>query len=237
MNVPKFFLAPLLTLTLANTVAAETIELEEAEVFIEWNSTDDEYGLHFFWEADAWTRMKVLNQKGKKVLNISPSKNTKRQGLVEGFLKTDEPDTSEMSKDAFLARFPAGRYKFKGSEIEGDRLVGVTELTHVLPAPPTNLFPADGADIDSTEDLTASFTPVTEDTDGNPITPVLYELVIEADSGPLNIMTLQVDGSESNPELKIPKSFLAPDTDYAFEVIVQEESGNRTVTEIEFSTF
>ena len=64
-------------------------------------------------------------------------------------------------------------------------------------------------------------------------------VVYEADSGPLNSMTLRVDGSETNPQLKIPKSFLTPgdpNTDYVFEVIVQEASGNRTVTEIEFST-
>jgi hypothetical protein len=47
-------------------------------------------------------------------------------------------------------------------------------------------------------------------------------------------MTLR--GDTANPSVTLPPEFLDPGTDYKFEVIVQEESGNRTISETEFST-
>ena len=40
----------------------------------------------------------------------------------------------------------------------------------------------------------------------------------------------------ASPSATVPPEFLVPDTEYKFEVIVQEESGNRTISETEFTT-
>jgi hypothetical protein len=42
-----------LILTLGATASAgEVVELDEAEVFIEWNSTDTDFGIQFFWDGE-----------------------------------------------------------------------------------------------------------------------------------------------------------------------------------------
>jgi hypothetical protein len=40
-----------------------------------------------------------------------------------------------------------------------------------------------------------------------------------------------------NPSVTISPEFLHPGMEYKLEVIVQEESGNKTISETEFSTF
>ncbi len=50
------------------------VELDEAEVFIEWNSTDTDFGIQFFWDSSGFTEMEVRNEEGKKVRTSRPRK-------------------------------------------------------------------------------------------------------------------------------------------------------------------
>jgi len=236
--------APLLALTLhaAPLPLAEEggveIELDEAEVFIEFNSTDGDFGIQFFWDGEAWDKMRVLDDDERCVLRVRAARNVGRHGLTEGFFESNEPPVSQVSMEEFLARFPEGEYEFEGRTLEGDELEGETEFTHVIPAPPDNLFPADGDEIDPNLPLTASFDAVTEDVNGDPIEPVLYELVVESEDENefLRIFSMTIRGDEANPSADIPAQFLEPGGEYKLEVIVQEESGNRTISEVEFET-
>ena len=37
----------------------EELQLEEADVFIEFNYTDGDFGIQFFWDGQAWKKMSV----------------------------------------------------------------------------------------------------------------------------------------------------------------------------------
>jgi hypothetical protein len=231
--LPVFLVAvTALTLNLGATASAgsDVVELDEAEVFIEWNSTDTDFGIQFFWDSIGFTRMEVRNEKGKKVLDVKTAKNVKAQGLTEGFFESVELPASELSGEEFLDRFPEGEYEFRGKSIDGDRLVGEADFTHILPAPPEDLFPAEG-NVVSHEGFTASFSPVTEDLDGKLLDIELYAVVVEKlDDEPI-LQVFSVILPPTQTSVFVPEEFLEPDTEYKLEVIAQEESGNRTISE------
>lgn len=214
----------------AAAFANNEIELDEANVFIEWNSTDTDFGIHFFWDGEPWKSMVVKNERGQTVLNVKAKKNVRAQGLTEGFFESAEPPESELSKEEFFARFPKGVYEFLGKSLDGDRLVGEADFTHTLPAPPKNLSPAEG-DVVSHLGFTASFDPVTEDTEGNPLDIEFYEVVVEKEDDEPILQVFSVILRPNQTSVDVPAQFLEPNTEYKLEVIAQEESGNRTITE------
>ena len=67
------------------------VELDEAEVFIEYNSTDGDFGIHFFWDGEPWRWMTVKNERKRPVLSVWTNKNVRAQGLTEGFFESAEP--------------------------------------------------------------------------------------------------------------------------------------------------
>lgn len=231
---------PALALTLGASAwngAPDELELDEAEVFIEFNSTDGDFGIQYFWDGEPWDRMNVEDPDGRSALKVRISSSLRAQGLTEGFFESAEPSADELSMAEFLARFPAGEYEFEGRTLEGDELEGETEFTHVLPAPPENLSPADGDLVDAGAPLVASFDAVTADLYGAPLTPELYEVVVETEGDILRVLSIVVAGDDPAPSFTVPPEYLDPDTEYKLEVIVQEESGNRTIAETEFTTF
>ena len=206
------------------------VELDEAAVFIEWNSTDTDFGIQFFWDGDPWSEMEVENTRGKTVLKVNVKKNVKDQGLTEGFFESAEPPASELSMEEFFERFPEGTYEFEGETLEGDELVGEAEVTHTLPAPPENISP-EGGDTVSHNGFTVSFDAVTEDTDGNAIDIEFYVVVVEKEDDDPILQVFEVILRPGVTSVDIPGQFLEPETEYKIEIIAQEESGNRTITE------
>jgi hypothetical protein len=214
----------------------QTIELDEAEVFIEFNHTDGDFGIQFFWDGDPWDHMNVEGPDGRSVLTVVARRSVQEQGLTEGFFESAEPSKKVLPMEEFLARFPEGTYEFSGESLEGEVLVGEAEFTHVIPAPPQNLWPADGARVRARTPLIVSFEPVTEDLDGEPLVPELYEIVVESDNDILRVFSIVLEGDTPNPAVTVPPEFLLAGSDYKFEAIVQAEGGNRTISEIRFST-
>ena len=208
----------------------DEIELDEAAVFIEWNSTDTDFGIQVFWDGDPWKSMKVENHDGKKVLDVKTGKNVKAQGLTEGFFESAEPPASELSMQQFFDRHPEGTYEFKGKTLDGKEIEGEAEFTHTLPSPPKNLKPA-GGDIVSRNGFTVSFDEVTKDTEGNDIDIEFYVVVVEKEDVDPILQTIEIILRPGTTSVDIPKQFLEAETEYKIEVIAQEESGNRTITE------
>ncbi len=230
--LPVFLVAVVaLVFTMRGTASAwDTVELDEAEVFIEWNSTDEDFGIQFFWDGEPWKSMRVRNTRGKKVLDIRTRKNVRKQGLTEGFFESAEPTTDELSMEEFLERFPEGEYTFRGTSIKRDRLVGEAEFTHTLPAPPTGLSPEED-DVVSHQGFTVSFDEVTKDTDGNDLDIEYYEVVVEKEDDEPILQVFSVILRPDQTSVDVPEQFLEPDTEYKLEVIAVEESGNKTITE------
>ncbi len=212
----------------------EELELDEAEVFIEWNTTDGDFGIQFFWDGEGWKSMRLENSDGKTVLALKTKKNVKQQGLTEGFFESVEPSPDELSMEEFFDRFPEGTWEFEGRTLDGDEIEGETEFTHVLPAAPDGLFPDDVA-VPHDRPLLVGCDPVTTDYLGNPLEVELYEIVLETEGEILQVLSMILPG-DADPELTVPPQFLEPDTEYKLEIIVQEESGNRTIAEVEFET-
>ena len=230
--LPPFLLSP----AVASDDDEDEIELDESEVFVEFNSTDMDFGIQFFWDGEPWARMKVEGPGKGTVLNVKAQRNVAEQGLTEGFFESAEPPTSVLNRQQFLERFPAGEYEFEGETLEGDDLEGETLFTHVLPAPAGNFSPPDEAEVSAAAPLTVSFDAVTQDLNGNPLEPELYEVILETETEILQVMSIVLDGSVANPAVTVPPEFLQPGREYKFEVIVQEDSGNRTISETTFCT-
>jgi hypothetical protein len=206
------------------------VELDEAEVFIEWNSTDTDFGIQFFWDSVGFTQMSLFNERGKKVLDVETKKSVRAQGLTEGFFESTEPPASELSMEEFFERFPEGEYRYRGWSIDGDLLMGETELTHDLLAPPTNLSPAEG-DLVSHMGFTASFDLASVSTEGDPLDIEFCELVVEGIDDEPVLQVFNVILLPGTTSADVPAQFLVPGAEYKLEVICQEESGNRTITE------
>ena len=239
-RILPFFMAPALAITAGVAVGHcdddDELQLDEAEVFIEFNSTDEDFGIQFFWDGEPWKKMKVEGPDGRTVLKVRASRNLAQHGLTEGFFESAEPSADDLSMEEFFERFPEGEYEFEGRTLDHEEIEGETDFTHVLPAPPENLSPADDDMVDSTMPLIVSFDAVTQDLDGNPLDPELYEVILETENDILRVFSMILDGDVPNPSVTIPPEFMDPGTEYKFEVIVQEESGNRTISETEFTT-
>jgi hypothetical protein len=137
LMLPVFLVAVVaLVFTICGTASAwHTIDLDECEVFIEYNSTDGDFGVHFFWDGPPWKWMTIWNEHLWPVLNVSTKENMRAQGLTEGFFESAEPTLEELPFQDFLDRFPEDEYRFRGRTLDWKRLVCETEFTHVIPCP------------------------------------------------------------------------------------------------------
>ena len=211
-------------------------ELDPVNVFIEWNTTDGDQGIQFFWDSAGFTRMLVFNESGKKVLDIETKNGVKDQGLTEVAIESVEPDESEQTLEEFFERFPEGTYRFWGRSIEGGWLYGEAEFTHGLAEPVTidledwptiKWEPGGGADVVGYEVVVELVVKEANGDDGEERvlkqTTTLPEFVEQLTVSPEFVRLIGFyEGSEDweVEELKV-------------EILADEESGNRTITEIE----
>jgi hypothetical protein len=222
-------------------------ELDEVNVFIEWNSSDEDHGIQFFWDSEGFTRMMVFNERRKKVLDVYTKKNIKKQGLTEVAIESVEPEESEQTREQFFRRFPAGEYKFWGRSIEGGWLYGEAEFTHDI-LEPVVFDSTDLPDIEWVE-------PEVDDETGNPLDVVGYEIVIELVVPVLDELGDPVVDEEGELEEQVFKEtttlpagvtmYTVSDTfmdliesfdpvdiiELKVEILAEEESGNKTITE------
>jgi hypothetical protein len=132
------------------------------------------------------------------------------------------------SQEADLATifdsYPAGTYVVRGRTVSGQSVTGSAEVAHELVAAPELVYPRDGARGVPSSDLT-----VTWNADGG---AAAYRIVLEQDEN--DGLTIQLPpGSDS---LRIPDEMLAPRSEYHLEIAAIAPNGNRTVSEIHFTT-
>lgn len=245
MSILPVLMAVVVALVLAVSVpAGAQEEFDEAFIFFELNNTDGDLGIHAKIDGDPWKWIKIRDQRGRKVLEVRNKKRLRRQGLTELFFESAEPSFDDLSPEEFFRRFPEGTYRIVGRSLEGEKMRSVTELTHVMPAPPqvfVNRIPAaEDCDADLPKvsaPVIIRWKPVTHshpDLGGLPVVPievVNYEVVVEIDD------TLWVTSTILPPtakRFKVPREIiaLAEDGDeIKFEVLVREASWNQTATE------
>jgi hypothetical protein len=150
-----------------------------------------------------------------------------------------EPENAEVPIEDILTMLPEGQYTFEGPTVDGGSTRGAATLTHDIPAGPVLLFPADGATVSPT-DLVVSWSPVTQTISGGPATIIRYQLIVEVDEEPhtntIGKRGLSVYLPASVTSLTIPDEFLEPGTQYKWEVLAIEESGNQTLSSGAFAT-
>ena len=227
-------------LTMGESAMAEEVELDEAKVFIEWNSTDGDQGIQFFWDSEGFTNMSVSNEEDGE-LYVDTAGNVLDQGLTETAIESVEPELSEQTLQEFFERFPEGTYEFSGisilsTEDETITITGEAEFTHDLLEPVV---------------FTKIKLPVIEwiepeeDINEEPLDVVGYELVVEL------VVEVEEDGDSeervfkettnfpagvtkhivSNTFMDIVKDPPGEITELKVEILAEEPSGNLTITE------
>jgi hypothetical protein len=249
-------LVPVIALILGNEApqalaSGWTIEecedgLDQTAVFFEFNSTDCDAGIQFFWDGPAWKSMIVKDKHGREVLDVFPLRNVRAVGLTEGRFEGDEPQLISEDKECyledenvleaiknFITQYKKGKYTFKGMAAkEKCFLLGDTKLTYNilqpvvfdeidLPeiswnAPSGVLFPPGSSEVVSYE--------------------IVIELVVEASDEQVFKETTTLPGdatsySVSQTFMDLIESFEEDIVELKIEILADEPSGNRTITE------
>jgi hypothetical protein len=206
------------------------IPFEASDVFIEINATDGDAGLQMNLGGEEWRRLIIRDPSGRAIVDVAGEGRLRNYGLTDLFWESNEPPFDEVPFRRFRARFPEGRYRFRGTSVEGRRLVGSDRLTHNIPARPRVLAPTEDAVVDPAANLVVRWDPVTRP---RGIRIVRY-LVIVTEEG--SERELSMDLRRDATSATVAPGFLAPGREYAVEVLARERSGNQTITEVPFRT-
>lgn len=215
---------------------ARVVPLKDARLKFEINATDGDGGVQAFIDADGWRRMTIFDPSGRRVLHTRVEGRMAAQGGTELFLESSEPPFAELPLRRLLARFPEGRYAFRGVGLSGERLAGSARLTHDIPAGPELVTPLPAHGAQPVDGVTVTWRPVPP-AGGSPI--IGYQvLVVRPVTGlrALPKVTLDVTMPPSATSLRVPPGFLAPSTEYEWEVLAIERGGNQTLSSSAFTT-
>lgn len=223
-------------------ITGNTIPLKEAKLNIEHNAKDEDTGFQGFIDSEGWDEMAIIGPNGI-VAEFEGDGKLGRLGLTELFFESVEPENADVSISDVLKFLPEGEYTFRGNTMEvGHKqgtTIGIALLTHNIPEGPVLLQPDEGAVV-PVDNLTVSWKPVTKTIDGSIVNIISYQLIIEKVEEPHKNMIgkrgLSMYLPASITQITIPKEFLEPNTNYVWEVLAIEESGNQTLMSSVFST-
>jgi len=232
------FLTAVLILGITDTAKA----FEDAEIRIEVNSTDGDAGLQIFLDGEPWKRAKVKGPSGRTVFSVSNHGKLRKLGSTELFMESNEPNFEEQSLSEILEFLPEGEYKFEGRTIDNEKLEATATLTHDLPCGPELTFPEEQI-LDPDLAVFIEWDPVTnklnnetsECDEETGIEIIGYQVIVDnEDSDPFQRFDIKLPADATT--VLVPPEFIVPDTEYKFEVLAIEESGNQTISESVFFT-
>jgi hypothetical protein len=198
--------------------AGGSMPLDESQIFIEYNATDNDAGIQVFLDGEPWKEIEIVDHRGRQLLEIEASGGMRQLGLTELRFEGAEPEPDEV-----LDAFPAGEYRFRGRAVERFRLTGSATLSHDLP-PAAEFSPSHGEVVD----------PGNVVIEWSSIGGVeRYQVIVENDASGLS---MEVSVSSSTTSLHVPPTFLEPNTEYKAEILAIGANGNRTITEGTFVT-
>ncbi|HET9694633.1 MAG TPA: hypothetical protein VFP48_09610 [Steroidobacteraceae bacterium] len=123
--------------------------LDECRAIVEINATDGDIGFHWLADAEGLIGTEIIDAKGRRVFSNQAFGPLREHTLTETFGESsepvcrrwlaEEPDDEVVTLSQFLARWPAGPYKFRGHTADDETVQGQTPLTHWLPAAPRNI--------------------------------------------------------------------------------------------------
>ena len=132
--------------------------------------TDNDIELQVFADAFDWTRVQIFDPRDRKIFDVGARGRLRRQGGMSEIVFASEPSHYLVDEDNFdepivdfLRRWPAGVYEFEGRRTMGQPdIESEAVLSHVLPALPEVLAPAEDAVVPFDQPLLIAWTPVTE---------------------------------------------------------------------------
>jgi hypothetical protein len=216
-------------------------KIATAKLIIEYNSTDEDLGVHGAFDDHGWKALCVFDPTGQPVLQVGPRGQLLDLTMAGIFFESREPPISEFSFADLASRFPEGRYVVRGESFDGTMLVGAATFTHDVPAPPVITSPElaedpKGTDANpvSLENLVVRWDQVTETVAGGPVDITGYEVIVtkevEDDPHGFSRPTYDVHVPPTADRLPVPAEFLEADTVYELEVLALEVSGNQTIS-------
>jgi len=214
----------------SEAAGAGSIRLADASIIVETNATDGDAGLQVFLDGEEWREMTLTAPDGRRMLVVQNTGSLKTWGLTELFSESSEPPFDVAPFREFKKRFPEGKYRFRGTTIDGARLVGTATLTHDIPKGPVITSPADGESVPH-GDVLASWEPVTRPSG---IEIVGYRAIVSDETSPRGF-DLELELGRSQTSIPLPSGFFRAGNEYKLEVQAIEQSGNQTLTEITFS--
>lgn len=225
--------------------ASAQVEFDEAAIFFEYNSTDQDLGIQIFFDATGWEEVEVEGPDGT-IFSVANGGSLQDIGSTEVFTESAEPalcpevdeehctpEEIDAAIAAFLARFPEGEYEFSGTTTDGEDLEGSAELSWDLPAPVeiTRLFPTIGWEPGESNG----------DDDAEVVGfQVVAEMVVENDEEEEIVYVQATDVSADVTAVKISPEFtkMVKDAEadgslveVKIEIIAVGENGNKTITE------
>lgn len=216
-----------------------TGEIEDAKLFFEFNSTDDDTGIHGLFDTGGFAQLCVFAPDGRLILDVQPQAELADLGMGGIFFESREPLGSEVSQAEILASFPPGTYEVVATSFDGETLAGSASLSHDIPQAPMITFPSDGETVDG-DDLVVAWEPVTQTTRGDAVAISGYEVIVtDEEFEERNGFSQPILSAHVPPwvtSLTIPAEFLESGVEYELEVIALEVSGNQTISLIFFET-
>lgn len=234
----NFGTSPDATAATAGTTAraAKVVRLKDARIKFEINATDRDNGIQLFLDADEWKSIALFDPFGRNILTTTTSGAIAKQGGTELFLESAEPTIAQLPLAKLFRRFPEGKYRVRGTGLKGERIVGSAILTHTLPDAPQLVSPLETAGPQKPDDTTVVWKPVAAPA-GSAI--IGYQvLIVQPDTGlrAMPDVTLDVTMPPTATSLRVPPGFLRPNTEYEWEVLAIERTGNQTLSSATFRT-
>lgn len=232
MGTLKVILAAVTTVLVASPKLG-AIPLSDARILIEINATAGDAGIQMFLDGEGWSQCAVRDPSGNTVADFQGLASVGAQGITELFFESAEPSFDEQPLEELLDLFPAGKYKFDCVTTEGQTLKRSATLTHKLPAGPV-VAPEEGAEVNPALPVVIEWDGVTAAFPGGELGVIAgYEIIVERLTDGLQF---SIRLPATNRSVTVPPEFIKPRTEYKFEVLAIETSGNQTITESGFKT-
>lgn len=198
-----------------------------ARIFFEFNSSANDLGVHVALDGEDWKELRIVNPNGRTIFEVEGSGPYGKLGLTELFFEGAEPNLDEVPLEELLALFPKGTYRFRGTTVEGDAIVGTGRLSHAIPAGPSKVT----ATLTPPRTLIISWNAVTGPPDGfpddEPIDIVAYQVIVGAFQVTIPATNAKTFKVTVSPEFV---ASLGPGP-HPFEVLAIDASGNQSITE------
>ncbi len=216
----------------------ETVDISDARLYVEFNATDGDLGVHGGFDDHGWSELCVYAPSGEQILAVKPQAQLGDLTMASIFFESREPELSEFSFDKLVAKFPEGQYEVRASSYDGAILTGAATFSHNVPAEPFIISPLLAEDEEtavdalvSTTNLVVTWEDVTETVDGDPLALSGYELIITKvdhdDPHGFSRPVYDVHLPPDRNSLSVPTEFLEADTVYELEILTLEESATR----------